>query len=92
MGLGIPVIAISGVGDIDQIISNTNTGTIIKLDENNPYEDTCTNINELLSVDKKTIRKKGIEIFSLEVGVKLYQEIYLKLKIDTLVLHQLILL
>jgi len=80
MGLGIPVIANSGVGDIDNIISNTNTGKIIILDENNPYEDTCTNINELLSIDKKMIRKKGIELFSLEVGVKLYKNIYLQLE------------
>ena len=80
MGLGIPVIANSGVGDIDKIIFNTKTGIIIKFDENNPYEETCKNINKLLNIDKKMIRKKGMELFSLGDGVKSYQKIYLKLE------------
>ena len=80
MGLGIPVISNSGVGDIDQIILNTNAGKIINIDEKNPYEDSCIKIDEIININKKMIRKKGIELFSLSVGVKSYQEIYLKLE------------
>jgi len=80
MGLGIPVIANSGVGDIDQIILNTNTGKIINLDNHNAFEDSCKNINELTDIGKDQIRKQGKEIFSLEIGVEKYSEIYLRLE------------
>ena len=80
MGLGIPVIANSGVGDIDQIILNTNTGKIINLDNHNAFEDSCKNINELTDIGKDQIRKQGKEIFSLEIGVAKYSEIYLRLE------------
>jgi glycosyltransferase involved in cell wall biosynthesis len=80
MSLGIPVIANSGIGDIDEIIINTGSGKVINLDSERPYYEACNQIKELVELDKNTIRNHGINLFSLDKGILLYKEIYKKLE------------
>ena len=80
MGMGIPVIVNSGVGDLDEIIQKISQGKIVDLDNRNPYEEIVKNIIQLKDADRKSIRDEGLKIFSLNKGVELYRQIYLKLE------------
>jgi len=80
MGMGIPVIVNSGVGDVDEIIQKISQGKIVDLDNRNPYEEIVKNIIQLKDADRKSIRDEGLKIFSLNKGVELYRQIYLKLE------------
>lgn len=79
MGLGIPVIANSGIGDTDSIIMNSDTGVIINLEDSSSIIKCINNIDLVSTFDKKLIRERGRKIFDLHEGVKRYEEIYLKI-------------
>ena len=81
MGLGIPVIANSGVGDVDNVILGTESGKVVNLSDPNPYQEICINIDKLLEIKKETIRKNGMKIFALEIGVNDYRKIYSRLEL-----------
>jgi len=77
MGVGIPVIGNKKVGDIERIITQTNTGIVIDV----------TNLDELKSgaqdlidfstqADKMKIRKSGIQCFNLDDGIERYRTVY----------------
>lgn len=78
MGLGIPVIANSGIGDTDKIIQETYSGSLIDLESIDPFNNLSTKIDKLLMLDKQSIREAGQKIFDLEVGIASYKSIYLK--------------
>ena len=78
MGLGIPVIANSGIGDTDKIIQETHSGDLIDLVSIDRFNNLSTKIDKLLMIDKQSIREAGQKIFDLEVGVAAYKGIYLK--------------
>ena len=78
MGLGIPVIANSGIGDTDKIIQETYSGSLIDLESLDPFNNLSTKIDKLLMLDKQSIREAGQKIFDLEVGIAAYKTIYLK--------------
>lgn len=78
MGLGIPVIANSGIGDTDKIIQETYSGDLIDLVSIDRFNNLSTKIDKLLMIDKQSIREAGQKIFDLEVGVAAYKGIYLK--------------
>jgi glycosyltransferase involved in cell wall biosynthesis len=80
MGMGIPVIVNSGVGDTDEIVLRTTQGSIVNLENNNPYKEFFQKIDKLKDVNRKSLRHLGLEIFSLNKGVELYRQIYLKLE------------
>jgi glycosyltransferase involved in cell wall biosynthesis len=76
MGLGIPVIANEGVGDVGDIIKNSKTGTLVNLNDTKTYRRAVESISLLLEIDRGLIRDKGEEIFSLEKGSAKYTAIY----------------
>lgn len=79
MGLGIPVIANQGIGDTDQIILESNSGTLINLNKVSPFKDCILSIDQLIKIDRNLIRNSGKEIFELKRGVDIYKSIYLKM-------------
>jgi glycosyltransferase involved in cell wall biosynthesis len=80
MGLGIPVIANSGIGDVDNVILKTESGKVINISDPSPYKEVCFNIDKLLEIKKEKIRKNGMAIFALEIGVNHYRKIYSRLE------------
>ena len=78
MGLGIPVIANSGIGDTDQIIEETNSGNLVDLKSLNPFQKTIAEIDMLCELDKQSIRDAGRSIFDLKIGISRYNDLYLK--------------
>jgi glycosyltransferase involved in cell wall biosynthesis len=72
MAMNIPIICNSGVGDVAEIIKQTNCGVVISHFNISEYE------NAIISLDKITlsIAKESLFTFSLNYGVKKYHSIY----------------
>ena len=79
MGLGIPVIANYGIGDIDTIIENTKTGQLINMNDSQSIIKVIKSLNDLAKIDKAMIRAKGRAIYSLSKGCESYENIYSKI-------------
>jgi glycosyltransferase involved in cell wall biosynthesis len=79
MGVGIPIIANSGVGDMDFILGNEPFGELIKTFDETEYLRVVENINLLTANPPEVIRNKAFA-FSLQEGVNRYLEIYKKLE------------
>lgn len=80
MGLGIPVITNSGVGDVEKIILENNSGEVINIGNLRSYDQICLQIDDIVGIEKEEIRKSGMKIFSLKNGVHEYQKVYSKLE------------
>jgi len=79
MALGIPIITNSGIGDSDKIISDSESGILIKNFTTSEYNYIVSQIDVLLTLDKAKIREKEQAHFSLEKGVELYHSVYEKI-------------
>lgn len=76
MGMGIPIITNSGIGDSDAILNDSNIGLIMNEFANEEYIKTIDKIDVLLKTDKMSIRNVAEKHFSLERGVELYDAVY----------------
>ena len=74
MGLGIPIICNTGVGDVDQIVKKYNSGIVMDLEKK-----LVLDIKKIVISEKTSLHEKAHDIFSLKKGVDLYNEIYSKL-------------
>ena len=74
MGMGIPIICNSGVGDVDSIVEKYQSGFVIS-DMNK------INLEGLLDrkFDKQKLNKGAIDYFSLDKGIESYNMIYEKI-------------
>jgi len=82
LGMGVPVIANSGVGDLNEILSmETNNSFCLKSFK---IKDIEYSLSQFLNkrIDKKRIRDFALINFSLEVGIERYQEVYKTLSMD----------
>ena len=79
LSLGIPIITNSGVGDIDELAKENQSILLIKNLTESSYHDAMPKIPSLL--ENKTVSNNiPISNYSLEYGVKQYNDIYCKLK------------
>ena len=71
MGMGIPIICNSGVGDVDSIVEKYQSGHVVP-------NINQLNLDEVLNkkFDKQTLRKGANDYFSLIKGVESYHMIY----------------
>jgi glycosyltransferase involved in cell wall biosynthesis len=76
LGMGLPVIANSGVGDVDRIIEDTNSGILVREFSNESYEKAVNQIDELLEIPVSTLQDAAKKYYSLEEGVKRYNSVY----------------
>jgi hypothetical protein len=74
MGMGIPIICNSGVGDVDFIVEKYKSGFILK-DLNKVNFDIILNSN----FKKEKLKEGANQYFSLDKGVELYLNIYEKI-------------
>lgn len=76
LGMGIPVITNSGVGDVDEILLNSGAGFIVQSFDANGYQEAIDFfLSGKLSAPAK-IREVAERIYSLKQGVKNYNEVY----------------
>jgi glycosyltransferase involved in cell wall biosynthesis len=76
MGMGIPIICNAGVGDNDYIMAQSKVGALISVCDNNQYKKVLIGMDDLLSIPKENIRTVALQMFSLEDGIRMYNEVY----------------
>lgn len=78
MGMGIPLICNSGVGDVDYVMQNYKAGIMIDNFNNTDYQKAIDNIEKALDYPKSEIRNAAKEFYALSSGVNSYKKIYEK--------------
>lgn len=79
MGLGIPIICNSGIGDTDFVISKYRSGLVVDDFSECAYDLVIEQLDELLSRSPATIRSGAHEFYSLDLGVARYDAVYNRL-------------
>jgi len=76
MSMGIPVICNAGVGDVEEIISQTQAGICVSSLTKENFETVIDQLNELLMLDSSKISEAAKKYFSLKRGTEKYDHIY----------------
>jgi len=76
MGMGIPIITNTGIGDSDKIIHDSKAGLLINQFNDSEYFRVIDEIDVILKNDKEKIAKEAGNYFSLSKGVELYARVY----------------
>jgi len=80
MGMQIPIITNTGIGDSDVIIKESKGGLMVSEFTEKEYIRIINQIDDLLLFDKTKMLDTAHKYFSLEKGVLLYESVYKKLK------------
>jgi len=79
LSTGIPVIVNRGVGDVELIVKQTDSGLVLKDFSTETMEEVVKQISDLVKLDAGNIREKARDIFDLDRGISLYERAYHKL-------------
>jgi glycosyltransferase involved in cell wall biosynthesis len=79
MSMGIPIITNTGIGDSDELFSQSKAGLIVNAFTNEEYKRVINEIDVILNTDKIKIRQEAENNFSLDIGVQKYNAVYKKL-------------
>ena len=85
LACGLPVIINSGIGDTDIIVEKYDVGVVVRDFQRESYLDSLSKLSELLiekSLLSERCNKTAKEVFSLEIGVSKYFDIYNKALLD----------
>lgn len=80
MGMGIPIICNSGVGDVGSIMSELCPQAVISAFSEEDYDRIMNNIDQILQLDPDKIRAVAQKYYSLEEGVRRYAVVYSRLE------------
>lgn len=76
MGMGIPLICNSGVGDTDRIMEDTGCGAIVRTIDHEGYAEVLSKLDDILTIDRDRIRAGAEKYYSLQNGVSKYLFVY----------------
>ncbi len=76
LGMGIPIICNSNIGDTDKIIEQQNCGLVIKQFNNQEYINAIDKIDTITTITKKHLFDTANKHFSLEKGGDSYLKVY----------------
>ncbi len=76
LGMGVPVICNSNVGDLDKFVPENNLGILIDEMNTSGYQKAVDGIDELIKINAAALRKVALELFSLQTGAERYYKIY----------------
>jgi len=76
LGMGIPVVCNSNVGDIDKFVPENNLGIMIDSISIDSYIQACKEIENLEKINKNHLRNVACELFSLNGGSETYYKVY----------------
>jgi glycosyltransferase involved in cell wall biosynthesis len=79
MAMGIPLVCNAGIGDTDSIVVKYQAGYVIQEFSNEHY---LKAIKEPFFANYHTMRQGAEEVFSLQMGIEKYLEVYQKLYAD----------
>jgi glycosyltransferase involved in cell wall biosynthesis len=78
MGLGIPIVCNSGVGDTSEIVKKYKSGVVVNQFNDLAYNQAIDEI-EKLNFDAESLRSGALDYFDLATGVQRYAAVYKKL-------------
>lgn len=76
LAMGIPVICNSRVGDVEQIVKDTDSGIVIDNFNDENYDKVVKAIPELLGKNSDLIRENAFEYYTLENAIQKYAQVY----------------
>ena len=76
---GIPIISNKGVGDVEDQINNINGGKVIPNTLQKNLENILPSLDEIVALDRKSIRNKAREFLSLDIALQRYKDVYSKI-------------
>lgn len=76
LGMGIPVVCNSGVGDMDRIVSSTRSGLLVNDFGPASLTEAVSQIPAVLAIPKQRLRDAAFAYYSLDEGVARYERIY----------------
>jgi len=76
LAMGIPVIANSGVGDIDKIFTENKIGLIINEFNTAEFSKKISSIDEVLAIPTEKLVETSVNLFSLQRGIESYNKVY----------------
>ncbi len=79
LGMGLPIIANTNMGDNDFLFENYPCGLLLKDFSEKTMQEVCLQINNLLEIPKNELRNTALTYFSLEKGIEKYANIYEKM-------------
>jgi glycosyltransferase involved in cell wall biosynthesis len=79
LGLGIPIITNSGIGDCDELLGNSGAGLLVFSFNTETYTKIIKQFSLLLAADKAKMVDLAHHYFSLDNGVASYQLVYDKI-------------
>lgn len=79
LGMGIPVVCNSGVGDVERIVRDTQSGLLVDKFEDAEYDKVISQVDSLLQTTPEKLRTAAEKYYSLEEGVKKYLAVYNRL-------------
>ena len=76
MGMGMMHVCNSGVGDVDEIVRQSNCGVVVNEFNKQDYTKAIIKLLQKLENPNTNIREAAFKYYSLEKGVALYAEVY----------------
>ncbi|WP_414430026.1 glycosyltransferase family 4 protein [Alcanivorax sp. IL3] len=76
LACGLPVICNSGVGDVTEIVERSSSGLVLDGDLADATITRFSEIENLLKIDRNTIRSRSMEQLDLKSAINTYHEIY----------------
>lgn len=76
LGMGIPLICNSNVGDTKEILEKEHVGLVVCDFNKAAYQNIVDSLSDITKIDKEHLRNVAIKHFSLKEGVNKYNEVY----------------
>jgi glycosyltransferase involved in cell wall biosynthesis len=80
MGMGVPVITNSGVGDVDVVMKQNPTGILIESFTTEQYKKAVARLLTFKNEKNDQVRELACKYFSLEQGISIFEMVYNKLR------------
>jgi len=77
---GIPIISNQGVGDVEDQINNIKGGKVIPNTLQGTLENILPSLDDIVALDRKSIRNKAREFLSLDIALQRYKDVYSKIR------------
>jgi glycosyltransferase involved in cell wall biosynthesis len=78
LALGVPVVANSGVGDVDHILEDTRAGITISAFDLRSYREAVNQVEEL-RLGREEMRRRALTWFDVGIGIARYDAVYRRL-------------
>lgn len=76
LGMGIPIVANAGVGDVDAIIADTHSGVVVNQFTAQEYDKAIAELDKLSLLPPEHFTNAAQAYYSLEMGVERYAKVY----------------